>query len=82
MQHILNYERSTLVDAKYDNQKQSISFPAQYLYNIGKCEENTCIIDAGYLAPGKMFPLKFFGKDKSSIEVVCSGLEEKIELFQ
>jgi hypothetical protein len=80
VKHILNYKTSSVVDAKHDSKTGRISYPAQVLYPLGVCKGNECTIKAGFLAPGNVFPLSFFGKGSSKVSVQCSSIEESIEI--
>jgi len=80
VRHILNYKASSVVDAKHDPKTGNISYPAQVLYPLGICNDNTCTIKAGFLAPGDVFPLSFFGSGTSEVSVQCSSIEESIEI--
>ena len=80
VKHILNYKTSSVVDAKYDPKTKRISYPAQILYPLGVCKGEQCSISAGFLAPGNVFPLSFFGQGASDVKVQCSTIEESTRI--
>lgn len=80
VRHILNYQVSSVVDAKYDEKTDTISYPAQITYPLGVCSEKTCIINAGFFSPGNIFPLSFFGGEDSLVHIQCSGIRRNIRI--
>jgi hypothetical protein len=81
---IVNYETSWHTNKEFKNDKLQFN-PRIYdeFKTYYHCEKGNCIIDAGFLAPNKVFPLEFTSKKRNiNVNVTCIDIEENIIILK